>query len=87
MTDAGRFRLLGSYQAPRVRVGGSLTCELRGVGTVTGVSRAPIPWPQLHAKPRRPSLVVCGGRSRALRRDSPVAVAPGWGVTVLTVTA
>jgi hypothetical protein len=86
MTDADRYPLLfGPYQAPRFRVGGTLTCELRGAVTVTGVSKAPIPWPQVHAKPRRPSLVVCGGLSKALRRESGIAIAHWWGSHPVTV--
>jgi hypothetical protein len=73
VTDADRYPLLfGPYQAPRFRAGGTLTCELRGEVTVTRVRRAPIPWPQVHARPRRPSLVLCGGLSKALRRESGV---------------
>ena len=86
MPDADRYPLLfGPYRAPRFRVGGTLTCELRGAATVTGVSQAPIPWPQVHAKPRRPSLVLCGGLSTALRRESGVAIAHWWGVHPVTV--
>jgi hypothetical protein len=44
MTDADRYPpLFGPYQAPRFRAGGTLTCELRGEVTITGVSQAPIP--------------------------------------------
>jgi hypothetical protein len=84
MTDADRHPLLfGPYQAPRFRVGGALTCELRGEVSVTGVSQAPIPWPLTRAV-RLASLILCGDLSRALRREAGVAVAYWWRVHRVT---
>jgi hypothetical protein len=84
VTDADRFRLLfGPYKAPRFRLGGTLTCELRGPVTVTGVSQAPIPWPLTRAA-RLASLILCGDLSKALRREAGVAVAYWWGVHRVT---
>jgi hypothetical protein len=85
VTDADRYPLLfGPYKVPRFRVGGTLTCELRGAVTVAGVSKAPIPWPLTRAA-RLASLVVCGDLSKALRRESGVAIAHWWGVHPVTV--
>jgi hypothetical protein len=42
--DADRFRLLGKYRTPRVRVGRFVRCEIRGDVEVTSFTDAPIPW-------------------------------------------
>ena len=84
VTDADRFRLLGTYRTPRVRVGGVLICEARDREViVTGYSSAPIPWPVGHprrGRGGRPGLVVFGGLARAVRRESNQAVAHWFGV-------
>ena len=83
MTDADRFRLLGTYHTPRVRVGRVLTCEARGCDViVTGYSAGRIPWPVGHPRARggRPGLVVCGGLARAVRRESNQAMCHWFGV-------
>src|SRR5215212_3668539 len=88
MRDADRFRLLGTYRTPRVRVGRVLTCEARDCDViVTGYSSARIPWPL----GRRPgvsgrSLVVFGDLARAVRRESNLAVGYWFGVTAQTVS-
>jgi hypothetical protein len=85
VTDAGRYPLLfGPYQAPRFRVGSTLTCELRGAVTIAGVNQAPIPWPLTRAA-RLASMVVCWDLSQALRREAGVVVAHWWGVHRVTV--
>jgi hypothetical protein len=88
MTDRDRFRLLGTYQTPRVRIGRVLACEARDCDViVVGYSGGRIPWPV----GRRPgtsarSLVVFGGLADAIRRESNQAVCHWWGVTPQTVT-
>jgi hypothetical protein len=72
MLDTKRFRLrFGPY-----RVGRWLRCALRGRVKVTGISDAPIPWPQTSSGTGgRPYLIVCGSLIRAIRRESNQAVA------------
>jgi hypothetical protein len=41
--DADRFRLLGKYRTPRVRLGHFVRCLLRGEMQVLGFTDAPIP--------------------------------------------
>jgi hypothetical protein len=77
MLDIDRFKLrFGPYHSPRCKVGGWVTCAVRGRVKVTGISDAPIPWPMT----RRPEgggrafLIVVGDLKRALRRESAQAV-------------
>jgi hypothetical protein len=45
MTDADRFKLLGTYRTPRVRIGRVLACEARDCDVVvTGYSSGRIAW-------------------------------------------
>ena len=74
MDDAGRFRLLGRYRTPRVRVGRFVRCLIRGEVEVVGLTDAPIPWP-LGKTTRRPAIIVYAGLDRALRREAAQAVA------------
>ena len=89
MSDADRFRLLfGPYGTPRVRIGRTLTCEVRDTDVIViGYSGAPIPWPigQRRGRGAR-ALVVYGGLADAVRRESNQAVAHWFGVTPQTVT-
>jgi hypothetical protein len=76
MDDADRLRLLhGPYLPPRCRVGGWLTCAVRGRVRVVSFSDAPIPWPQILGKRGRPFLNLCGDLARAVRLEAEVAVA------------
>jgi hypothetical protein len=78
--------LHGPYKAPRCRVGGVLTCELRDRDVVVGgMSDGLIPWPTVKMKGRR-SLILCGDLVRAVRCESRLAVAHHWGVSVFVVT-
>ena len=89
MRDADRFKLLGAYRTPRVRVGAVLSCEARDCDlTVVRYSAGPIPWPVGHAAEvgGRASLVVYGGLARAVRRESYQAVAHWFGVSQSVVT-
>jgi hypothetical protein len=88
MTDRDRFRLLGTYQTPRVRIGRILSCESRDCDViVTRYSNARIPWPigRRRGTSAR-SLVVFGGLADAIRRESNQAVCFWFGVTPQTVS-
>ena len=89
MKDADRFKLLGTYRTPRVRVGRRLTCEVRDCDVVvTGYSDARIPWPVGYSAEvgGRASLIVYGDLARAVRRESHQAVAHWFGVSPSVVT-
>jgi hypothetical protein len=79
MDDADRFRPLGRYHTPRVRVGRFVRRLIRGEVEVVGLTDAPIPWP-LGRTSRRPGIVVYGDLARAIRHKSAQAVARWWGV-------
>jgi hypothetical protein len=90
MNAADRYKLLGTYRTPRVRVGRVLTCEYRDRDVVvTGYTAARIPWP--HGRPRghrggTPGPVVYGALAAAVRRESNQAVAYWFGITANTVS-
>jgi hypothetical protein len=98
MRDADRFKLLGKYRTPRVRVGRVLTCEARDCDVVvTGFSDSRIPWPKGRVKRRHVhgqelrsggpgGLIVFGALAEAVRRESNQAVAYWFGVNPNTVT-
>jgi hypothetical protein len=89
MRDADRYKLLGTYRTPRVRVGPVLTCEARdGDVVVTGYSDARIPWPLGRVRGGRGQggLVVYGALAEAVRRDSNQAVAHWFGVKPNTLS-
>jgi hypothetical protein len=90
VTDADRYKLLGTYRTPRVRVGRVLTCEYRDQDVrVTGYSSGRIPWPVGRADGQRGGgrgLVVFGGLAAAVRRESNQAVAYWFGVNPNTVS-
>lgn len=86
MRERISFELIGGpYAMPRCRVGGILTCEVRGRDVrVGGVHDAPISWPTIY-RGGPPSLIVCGDLIRALKTESAIAVAHHWGVALSTV--
>src|SRR5262245_43424239 len=93
MNDADRFRLLGTYRTPRVRVGCIMSCEARDWDViVTGYSSARIPWPVGRTWDGHrqcggtPGLVLFGALVQAVRRESNQALAYWFGVNPNTVT-
>jgi transposase-like protein len=88
MRDADRFKLLGTYTTPRVRIGERLTCEARDCDViVVGYSEGRIPWP-IGRRPRlaAKALVVFGDLADAVRRESNQAVCYWFGVSAQTVS-
>lgn len=88
MRDADRFKFLGTYKTPRVRIGRRLTCEARDCDViVVGYSDGRIPWP-LGRRPRQAAkaLIVYGDLADAVRRESNQAVCYWFGVTPQTVS-
>lgn len=71
----------GTYGPIPVNVGDRLTDELRGEVVVGGFFDAAIPWPYATGPGPR-QLVLTGHLARALRSESPEAVAAWWGVTI-----
>lgn len=87
MRDADRFRLLGKYTTPRLKIGAVVTCEYRDCDVIiVGYSDARIPWPlgRRRGKSVR-SLVVCGQLVEAVRRESNLAIQHWFGVSQWTV--
>jgi len=70
----------GPYLTPVIAVGAVVECEARGMVTVVGLSHAPIPWP-IGERDGVRQLVVFKALARAIRQESPQAVAEAWGVT------
>jgi hypothetical protein len=85
MDDAHRFRLLGTYRTPRFRIGQRVRCLVRGEVIITGMTKAPIPWPIARGGRGRHSLVVYKGLARAVRREAEQAICRWWGVRTTTV--
>jgi hypothetical protein len=88
MKDADRFRLLGTYPTPRMRLGTVLSCEHRdGDVIVTGYSEGRIAWPVGRRKGAGGrGLILYGDLARAVRRESHLAVRHWFGVGHQTVS-
>jgi hypothetical protein len=82
--DADRYRLLGKYRTPRVRVGRIVRCEIRGEVEVASFTDAPIPWPKCRTA-RRHAIILYGDLARTVRQESEQAVAHWWGIDIQTV--
>jgi hypothetical protein len=89
MRDADRFKLLGTYRTPRVRLGRVLSCEARDCDVVvSGYTEARVPWPVGYPRERggSPAPVVYGDLARAVRMESNQAVCYWFGITPQTVS-
>ena len=87
MRDRDRFRLLGNYTTPRVRIGAILSCESRDCDViVVGYSDARIPWPIGRRRGTAAlGLVLFSQLIDAVRRESNQAICHWFGVTPQTV--
>jgi hypothetical protein len=85
MTDADRYRLLGTYKTPRFRYGDPVFCEVRGEVVLVGLSAGRIPWPMGRRGSAR-SLAVFGDLAEAVQLESATAICHWWGVTAQTVS-
>ena len=88
LPDAERFRLLaGPYRMPKCKIGGWLTCRIRGRVRVVAISDGLIQWPMAQQKNGgNKTLIVCGDLAKAIGRESAQAVAHWWGVSPQTVS-
>ncbi len=68
----------GPYNPPKVRRRGRLFDEVHGTVVVGRFSDAEILWPKRWG---RNSLVLCGDLTRAVRRESAIAISHWWGVS------
>jgi hypothetical protein len=83
MSNADRFKLLGTDRTPRVRVGAVLPCAARGCDAIlTGSTDGPIRWPvgrRRDGESRTSGPVVFGALAAAVRTETALAVARAWG--------
>jgi hypothetical protein len=88
MRESDRYRLLGTYRTPRVRLGETIACEARDCDlVVVQISDARIVWPIGRKKGQSgKSLIVFGDLAKAVRTESNQAVCYWWGVTPQTVS-
>jgi len=88
MKAADRFKLLGTYRTPRVRLGRVMSCEARDCDViVTGYTDARIPWPVGRRKGATAfGPIVFGDMARAVRTASNQAVCHWFGVTPWTAS-
>jgi hypothetical protein len=85
MNDHERFKFLhGPYAPPRCRIGGWLTCRLRGRVRVRYLSAGRVQWPMTRVG-RNKAYILCGDLVRALQRESSQAIQYWWGVGWHTV--
>jgi hypothetical protein len=82
--DSESKRLIfGPYNAPAVRVGDELQCQIFGLQVVKGW-HGPKQWPQARAS-GRPRLIVSEELMRAILQETPETVSVHWGVHTSTV--
>ena len=79
-----RSLLLETYsEAPQVKIGDELLCEISGLQIVMSF-HGPMAWPRAKVK-GRPQLIVCGALKRAVLDERRESVAAQWGVHTRTV--
>jgi hypothetical protein len=78
--QTGELRF-GPYVTPVVATGVVVECEVRGLVKIVGLSQGPIRWP-IGERDGQESLVVFKSLARAVRQESPQAVAAAWGVSI-----
>jgi hypothetical protein len=82
--DADRYRLLGKYRTPRVRVGRVVRCEIRGEVKGAGFTTGLIPWPKCKTGSWY-AIILAGDLAGAVRHESQQDVAHWWCVCIETV--
>ncbi|MEE8587585.1 MAG: hypothetical protein V3T83_22330 [Acidobacteriota bacterium] len=82
LPDSIRLKLLGSYSPPRFRIGGFVSCEIRGRVKVTSARSSP--FGELPLEDRR--IIITDELARMIRKESSVAVMHWLGVTKKWVT-
>ena len=78
--------MLGTYRTPRVRVGQTVECEVRGPVVVVSIADSPIQWPWGKRGRGRRSPVVYKGLAKALRDEMGTDICRAWGISSQTVT-
>jgi len=73
----------GPYVTPVAIPGAVVECEVRGLVTIVGLSRAPIRWP-IGERDGQCELVLYKALARAIRQEEPAAVAAAFGVALQT---
>src|SRR5262245_31738084 len=74
----------GPYLTPVVAPGVVVECEVRGLVTVVGLADSPLPWP-IGERDGQQQPIVFKSLARAIRQESPEAVAAAWGLDLATV--
>src|SRR5438552_3251614 len=81
MTPTSSKLRFGPYVTPVMASGVFVECEVRGLVKIIGVSSAEVPWP-IGERDGQEQLVVFKALARAVRQESPPAVASAWGVSL-----
>jgi hypothetical protein len=78
-----RRLLYGPYNAPHVRIGDELQCNVYGLQVVAGWW-GPKQWPRAKAR-GRPRLIICDELSRAIKFETCETVSTHWGIHIRTI--
>ena len=78
--------MIGSYRTPRVKIGQTVECEVRGPVVVTSISDSLIQWPWAKSGRGRTSPVIYKDLAKALRVETGADICRAWGITGQTVT-
>jgi hypothetical protein len=76
----------GPYVSPIAVPGVNVTCELRGMVKIVGLSSGPILWP-IGLKDGERRLIIYKGLATALRNETAQAVARNWNIPLGTAKA